>query len=195
MKRMKKGVTPSREQLSFHKNVLQNWEEILGGDDLRSLGKAHAALDQVHDQRSFDSLFAMLFHPDRRVVMRAADAIEKITRTHSAYLRMHVAAVKNFCQTAMTIEFKWHLAQLVPRLKLSQEEATSLWTVLKKWAFDSSESKIVRVNALQSLYELQAIHPQFHTEWETLIVRAAAEPIPSLKARVRRLRRPQPPTN
>lgn len=57
----------------------------LSGGDLRSIGRADAIAKDVQTQHQFDELFEALFHNDRLIVMRAADAIEKITRGKPEY--------------------------------------------------------------------------------------------------------------
>lgn len=60
-------------------STTMRFEEILKGGDLRSIGKTNEVVGMVNNQKSFDELYQLLFHPDRKIVMRAADAIEKIT--------------------------------------------------------------------------------------------------------------------
>jgi hypothetical protein len=55
-------------------------------------------------------------------------------------------------------EFKWHLAQLVVLHELAHDELGEVWKILSHWAMDKKESKIVRVNSLQGLYELLGRH-------------------------------------
>ncbi|RQP18386.1 MAG: hypothetical protein EAS52_05655 [Parapedobacter sp.] len=58
---------------------MSRFKDILQGGDLRSIGKANQVVAQVGDQSTFDELFKELYNTDRKVVMRAADSIEKIT--------------------------------------------------------------------------------------------------------------------
>lgn len=63
--------------------------KLLSGGDLRSIGKSNSIVPKVKNQNDFDELFKCLFHKDRIVVMRAADAIEKITVSNPLYLIKH----------------------------------------------------------------------------------------------------------
>ena len=52
-----------------------------------------------------------------------------------------------------------------------------------------SESKIVRVNSLQALYDLSKRHVDLEKDWNLIINEIEKEDIPSLKARIRKLKR------
>jgi hypothetical protein len=54
----------------------------LTGGDLRSIGRSNEIVSSIKNQKEFDILFELLFSSDRILVMRAADAIEKVTKSH-----------------------------------------------------------------------------------------------------------------
>jgi len=68
---------------------VSKFQDKLKGADLRSIGKANEVATMVHTQKDFDQLFSGLNHSDRKVVMRTADAIEKITGKKSGFLTPH----------------------------------------------------------------------------------------------------------
>jgi hypothetical protein len=80
---------------------------------------------------------------------------------------------------------KWHLAQLVPRLPLSVTEFKEIWSLLTTWAKDKSNSRIVRVNAVQSLADLVVQKQGSASELSLLIADLKKENIPSLNARIK----------
>ena len=129
-------------------------DKLLSGGDLRSVGASNAAVVKIRDQRDFDGLFTCLFYDDRIVVMRAADAIEKITKQHPGYLTKYKEILLSLCSTAKNKELKWHLALLLPRLNLNEKETSTALKILMTWLSDRKESRIVRVNSLQSIYEM-----------------------------------------
>lgn len=92
---------------------MNKFQDILKGGDLRSIGKANEIVAMVNNQTAFDELFEGLTYSERKVVMRTADAIEKITLRKSDYLQKHKTELLNLCQSAKDIELKWHLALLV----------------------------------------------------------------------------------
>ncbi len=73
------------------------FEELVAGGDLRSIGKSNFIVGSIHHQKDFDILYKCLSHPDRKVVMRTADAIEKITTVHPFYLAKHKSAILRLC--------------------------------------------------------------------------------------------------
>jgi len=160
----------------------------LSGGDLRSIGKVNAVIRHVQSQSQFDKLFNGLFHQDRLIVMRAADAVEKITLKEHRYLMPHKKSLLELLDTARDKELKWHLALLVSRLKLTKRELGKAWAILTGWALDAGESRIVRVNSVQGLFDLLKQSPRLKSDLELTLVQLEKEEIPSLKARIRKLR-------
>ena len=119
--------------------------------------------------------------------MRAADAIEKLTREFSSYLTKYKKALLELCRMIKTKELKWHLALLIPRLNLSEKENESAWQILARWALDKDESKIVRVNSIQALYEIASKEKAFTNSFELLLQELKPQNIPSINARIKKL--------
>lgn len=155
---------------------------------MRSIGKANSVVAAVHTQEAFDVLFSELFNPDRKVVMRAADAIEKISSNQFAWLKKHKKEVLLLCRAATAIELKWHLALIVSRITLTEAEFGKTWTLLTNWASDRKESKIVRANAIQGLYNLLKQKPGFTRNFNELLSDIEKENLASLNARIKKLR-------
>lgn len=166
-----------------------NFAHLLLGKDRRTIGKADHVVQLVVDQPSFDELFSLLFHHERTLVMRAADAVEKITHKHKEFLVPHKMQLLSLLNSAIHIELKWHIAQLVPRLPLDPHEIKEVWSILSYWAQNPNESKIVRVNSLQGLFDLTRNTPAFKNSLLSILDTIEHEPIPSLKARIKKLRK------
>ena len=160
----------------------------LEGGDLRSIGQVDLLVPLIKTQTEFDRLFQYLHSKDRLVMMRAADAVEKITMTQPQFLTSHKQVIIDFLKTASDKEFKWHLALLVSRLDITKAELPDVWNTLISWARDSLESKIVRVNSIQSLHDIAKSHPEFHQKLNSLIDQIKAENIPSINARLKKLK-------
>jgi hypothetical protein len=165
------------------------FDKILSSGDLRSIGSSQAAVLNLHSQKAFDELFRCLFHADRLVVMRAADSIEKITIQHPHYLVNHEKEIFQLCQQVKHKELQWHLALLLPRLRLSKTDFKKSGQLLATWAADKNASRIVRVNALQGLAELTQRDKSMLPELQRLMSSLAAENIPSLTARIKRIKK------
>jgi hypothetical protein len=166
----------------------------LKGGDLRSIGNANAILPEITNQQKFDELFSGLFNADRLVVMRSADAIEKITISHPEYLKSHKKELLELLYTATHIELKWHLAQLMPRLmqqiNISEDKMGKVWDKLSQQALDKTErSRIVRVLSLQALFDIQKQYPELKKDFIDTMEKMDRENIPSIKARIRILRK------
>jgi hypothetical protein len=165
----------------------------LKGGDLRSIGNSNIIVSNITNQSEFDALFECLFDSDRRVVMRAADAVEKITITHPEYLESHKKQLFQLFQTSNDIELKWHLAQLMPRLmlrlKLSEDETGQVWDRLTQWALDKSGSRIVRVNSTQALFDIQKQYTDLRKDFTDTLSKLDRENIPGIVARIKNIRK------
>ena len=161
----------------------------LKGGDLRSIGQANEIVALVFTEKDFDELFTGLYHQDRKVAMRTADAIEKITLDERvSFLQKHKTDLLELCLTAKEKEIKWHLALLISRLNLTNEELVSAWDLLTNWASDKNESKIVRVNSIQGLFNLSKQNFKLSHDFDLTLAKIKRENIPSLNARIKKLR-------
>jgi hypothetical protein len=179
----------------FYYNTLREmydrsrFAKLLTGKDLRRLRNNKKVVDAVHDQRGFDELFELIFDQDRSVVMRAVDAVEKITVRDPKYLIPHRAQLLNVFMSADHKELKWHIAQLIPRIDLSKKELRDVSRVLAYWAGDENESRLVRVNSLQGLYDLSLNRPELKENFLTTMKLMEREAIPSIQARIRNIKK------
>lgn len=163
--------------------------KLLSGSDLRSLRNANSLIGHVKNQKDFDQLFLYLYHRDRPVVMRAADTIEKITIDDPSYLIKHKQQIIDLLRAADHKELKWHVALLVTRVALDANDLSRIWKILSGWAADKDESRIVRVNSLQALFELAIKNPTLMSHFKKVVAGLDKENIPSLSARIRLIRR------
>ncbi len=168
---------------------MNKFEKNLRGGDLRSIGASNKIVKEIDTQEEFDQLFRFLFHADRLVVMRAADAIEKISHRHPEYLQKHNKELFDIAGRNTEKELKWHLAQILPRLRLSKTDLDKSWKLLLIWAKDNRNSKIVRVNSIQALYELTLVDNKFAKELLELFLDLSREEVPSINARIRKIQK------
>lgn len=163
-------------------------EKALAGGDLRSVKRNQFVVSSIKNQQEFDELFRLMVHKDRLVVMRAADAIEKITKDKPTYLTKHKKVILDLASLAENKELQWHLAQLMPRLTLDKIEFEHALSTLMQWAMDEKCSRIVRVNSLQALHDLALIRSEYNVHLELLYSKLEKEKIPSINARIKKLR-------
>lgn len=167
---------------------MHKFEKLLSGGDLRSLGKSAWLVSNIQSQTDFDILFEYLSKGDRIEVMRAADAIEKITINYPSFLIKHKRKILELCETAIDKELKWHLALLVPRLHLSRKELGKSWDILTNWAKDKNNSRIVRVHSIQGLFELTKKETELKQDLNLTLLEIMPENIPSINARIRKIK-------
>jgi len=144
-----------------------DFSKVLSGGDLRSIGASISVALHICNQQDFDTLFKYIFHPDRIVTMRAVDAIEKISFSQPEFLQKHKKRIFELLGRAKDKELKWHIAQLVPRLQLTNREFGLAWVTLTDWAKDRSNSRIVRVHSIQALADM-AWQQTFTILWKIL---------------------------
>lgn len=164
------------------------FHKILSGGDLRSLGKSNSVLSKIQTQKDFDELFQCVFHEDRLVVMRAADAVEKITTNNPQYLTNHKEEIFELFSVAKDKELIWHLALLIPRIHLDKLEFGNAWNTLTNWARDKSNSRIVRVNSIQGLFEMMQQKKELEKDFSLTLTEIEKENIPSINARIKKLK-------
>ena len=143
----------------------------------------------VQDQSTFDELFNLTLHHERPLVMRAVDAVEKITQKHPEFLAPHKAQLLSILKSADHKELKWHIAQLLSRVELTASEVDEVWHLLTYWVLNRNESKIVRVNALQGLFELSLINVRLRNDFLNTMAQLEHEAIPSLQARIKKIKK------
>jgi hypothetical protein len=160
---------------------------LLLGKDLRTIRQNSMVVQSIHDQETFDELFGLVFHHERPLVLRAVDAVEKVTSKHPEFLRPHKVQLLSILKSADHKELKWHVAQLIPRVPLSGNETEKVWHTLSYWVLNRNESKIVRVNSLQGLFDLVKINSGLKPDLENIIAAIEHEMIPSLQARIKKI--------
>jgi hypothetical protein len=165
-----------------------SFAEMLAAGDLRTIGVSNNIAQQVATQKAFDQLFACTQNPDRRVVMRCLDAIEKLTREQPQFLKRHKKELLCLLEKAEHKEAKWHLAQLVPRLPLTVDETGRVWHLLTQWALDKGESRIVRALSVHALHDLLPEVPELSDDLAYTATRMYEEKVPSINARIRKLK-------
>lgn len=163
--------------------------QFLQGKDLRSTANVEQLVPLIINKKDFDGLFSFLNSSDRIVVMRAADAVEKITRAHPEFLQSHKEEILDFLESAGDKEFRWHLVLMVPRLDLSEDELGRAWDRLTTCAKDRKESRILRVNCLQALSDLSRRNKDLKQDLDLTFEEVNPENIPSIRARIRKIRK------
>jgi HEAT repeat protein len=127
-------------------------EELAGGDR-RSIGRVPLVVRRARRNPALASeLVRGLRHDDPLVRMRAADALEKISRDQPAILVPFKTVLLSVAAESAEQEVQWHAAQMLPRLPLTRKDTERAVSILHGYLAD--RSAIVNVCALQALADL-----------------------------------------
>jgi len=160
--------------------------DLLKGRDRRSIGRSNkaAALASEHP-RAFGQLISALWDADPVVRMRAADAAEKVSARKPDSLGPYKGSLLALMEETKQIELRWHLAQMVPRLKLTPTERQR--AVLAMQSYLSDKSSIVRTFAMQALADFAERDGSLRPVVLDTIRRATKSGTPAMQARGRKL--------
>jgi hypothetical protein len=159
---------------------------LLEGGDRRSIGQADRVAKMVFDDLDlFPELMAGLWSDYPLVRMRAADAAEKVTRKFRELLQPYKNELLGLMTEAHEQELRWHLAVMVPRLRLNAKEKHFVISSLNGYLTD--RSSIVKTFALQGLADLAQREPSLRAEVVEILGEAARNGTAAMKARSRKL--------
>jgi hypothetical protein len=159
---------------------------LLSGGDLRSLGRANSIATAVlANTRQFSELLQCMWSDDPVVRMRAADAVEKVSAVKPKLLQPFKAELLGLAEESQQQEVQWHLALLLPRLRLTPRERQRAFAQLKEYL--QHRSSIVKTLALQGLSELAHHREDLSHEVAELLAEASRSGTPAMKARARKL--------
>jgi HEAT repeat protein len=155
---------------------------MLAGGDRRSTGRSGEVVAAVIENPAlFADLFVGLSDADRVVRMRAADAVEKITREKPALLQPWKKQLLRETAALEDKEMRWHIAQMIPRLVLSPHEQRTAVRALTSYLSDPSS--IVRTCSMQALADLAEVHPRLRRQVEPLIEQLTRSGSPAMRSR------------
>lgn len=161
--------------------------EMLSGGDRRSIGEADAVARLVLENPPlFSELLSAILDDDSIVRMRAADAVEKLTVVHPDWLSPHKRIFLSKVLPIDQQEVRWHVAQILPRFALNLAERKSVVAMLMRWIGHES-SRIVRVMALQALFDLSRNDADLGKRVRGLLRELVDSDVPALRSRSRKL--------
>ena len=154
--------------------------------DRRSIGRSNEVVSEVLAKpRLFRVVFSGLSVDDPLIRMRSADAIEKITAQRPEFLRSYkVKLIRDVAATDKK-EVRWHVAQMLPRLDLNEQERRRVFRVLLSYLND--RSSIVRTFTMQALVDIARDSPALLPAVCQHIRELTIIGTPAMKARGRKL--------
>lgn len=164
-------------------------EEVLAklkGGDRRSIGRSEAVVKQVLTDRAlFPAIVSGMLDEDPVVRMRASDVAEKVTRQAPELLQPYKRQILRLVSACPEKEVRWHIAQILPRLKLTPSERKMAYHLLLGYLKD--DSRIVRTFSMQALADLAMEDRALLPEVLPLIERLTRSGTPAMISRGRML--------
>jgi hypothetical protein len=158
----------------------------LSGGDRRSLGRANSIVTaMLNNSRRFPELLQCMWSDDPVVRMRAADAVEKVSAAKPELLQPFRAALLGLAEASQQPEVQWHLALMLPRLRLAPPERRRAFAQLENYL--RHRSSIVKTLALQGLSDLARDHEDLRDAVREILTEASRRGTAAMKARARKL--------
>lgn len=155
----------------------------LSGGDRRSIGNANKVVAHVLKNPSlFAALFNGLNHEGGLIRMRAADAIEKISRSKPGLLKPYTNELIKKTAKSDQAEVRWHLAQIFSRIILTAPQKKYVIKILISY-FENDNSAIVKTCSLQTLFEFSKTDAQLEKTVRRLIKKAGHSTSAALRKR------------
>lgn len=125
--------------------------DLLKGHDLRSIGKANEVVKLVtSDPLLFDEVFNGIFHEDKVIRARCADAVEKVAKKYPDYIQKKKKIILKNLPYFNQKEVLWHVALMLGYMKLTAKEMAGASEFLFLW-LNKEKSIIVKVMCMQTL--------------------------------------------
>ena len=160
--------------------------DLLKDGDRRSIGRSDQVATMVSKNLElFPKLIVGLWSQDPLVRMRAADAAEKVTRKNPELLTPYGKKLLGLLSETTEQELRWHLAVMVPRLRLNSNERKRALSSLNSYLQD--RSSIVKTFALQGLADLARDDRSIRSTVIEILREATRSGTPAMKARSRKL--------
>jgi HEAT repeat protein len=157
---------------------------LADGRDRRSLGRAGLVIALVSaDLSRFGELFACLGESDPLVRVRAAGAVEKVTRDHPELLRPHKRWLLETLLEDPESQVRRHVSEMLPRLDLLPAEHVQAVAALIRRLDDSS--RFVQAAALDGLTEFATRDQTLRAPVRALLTERLEDGSSAVRARAR----------
>jgi hypothetical protein len=131
---------------------MSNIVNKLRGGDRRSIGRSDEVAAEISiSSRLFAQVFEALLEPDPLVRMRAADAVQKASAKRPELLQPYKRTILRKVAAIDQQEVRWHVAQMLPLLRMTCKERDLAVAILLEYLED--KSSIVRTFAMQALVD------------------------------------------
>jgi hypothetical protein len=170
----------------FPEGPMDQITKLLRKGDLRTKGRSEDVVKlALRRPELFKDVVAAILDDDRGVRMRAADAVEKISRIHPEWLKPHKKLFLRAITKIKQQEVRWHVAQMLPRFKLTTPERRAVFVLMQTYLDD--ESSIVRTCAMQALADIALQDGRYLPDVMKIVEKHMKNGSPAMKARGRKL--------
>ena len=161
--------------------------DLLTGNDLRSIGKSNEVVALVtSDSELFDEVFDGIFHEDKVIRARCADAVEKVAKRFPEYIQKKKKIIIKNLDKFNQKEVVWHIAMMLGYLKLTKKEVDKSFNQLYKW-LNKSDSIIVKVMCMQTMADIALKNKPLIKVVRDEVEKQMINGAPAIKARGRHL--------
>ena len=161
-------------------------EKLLSVGDLRMTGNVEQVIKLVLSEPAlFENVVNSISSGEPATKMRASDAVEKITRKHPEWLKPFKSKFLNEIVKIEQKEVRWHMAQILPRFRLTKKEREDVYNLMLTYLKD--DSRIVKTFAMQALTDLSMIDSSYFNRVFSIINQLEKNGVPSQQSRARKL--------
>lgn len=158
----------------------------LAGGDRRSIGQANHVVERICKTPALlADIVGGLTHDDPLIRMRCADVAEKVSAAHPEWLQPYKRTILSCAGRVQEKEVRWHMAQLIPRLKLSPSQRRAAIALLFTYCEDSSQ--IVKTCAMQALFDMSESDTELGARVRPILYAAVAAGRGATRARAKKL--------
>ncbi len=158
----------------------------LRGGDRSSGGRSDEVVAMVlAEPTRFAEVFAAIRDRDPVVRKRASDVAEKVTARRPELLDGRQGELLGDLARSPQEEVRWHVVQMIPRVPLDDTQRAAAAELLL--GFLSDDSKLVRVNAMESLAQLADDDEELRSRAIVAFDELSESGSPAVRARARRL--------
>ena len=178
-------MSKSENQPDWYKE-LSGVLQKLSGADRRSIGRADEVVPQVlGDPHLMDDIVSGLTVEDPVIRMRAADVMEKVSGVDGGLIQPYKSKLLKIAAQATQQEVCWHMAQVLPRLRLTASERKAVFDLLLGYL--DHRSKIVKTFTMQALADLALTDPSLRQAVTGIIKACIRNGSPAMQSRGRKL--------
>lgn len=130
---------------------------LLEGGHKNSLGRVNEIIELVlADKSRLEELYQAMFHEDAWARMRAADAFEKICRSHPEWIAPYVDRIQQELSSSEQASIQWHLAEIYMQVELDTRQKKHAIEWLKELLSTTDVDWIVAANSMKALVHFTA---------------------------------------